>query len=50
MTGSRVMTHFFYKGLTRNPEIGKAEFLPKSGDRGKLRIPIFAQISLMKKY
>ena len=39
-----VMKVFFYKGLTRNPEIGNSpsEFCPISGDWGKLGIPNLA--------
>ena len=41
---------FFYKGLTRNPEIGNtpSEFCPISGDQGELWIPILARMSLIE--
>ena len=45
------MTIFFYKGLTRNPEIGNtlSEFCPISEDWGKLGIPNLAQMALAAK-
>ena len=51
-TGSEIMTIFFYKELTRNPEIGKtlSEFCPIPGNWGKLGIPNLAQMSLIKCY
>ena len=41
---------FFYKGLTRNPEIGNtpSEFWPIPQDWGELRIPNLSRMSLMK--
>ena len=52
ITGSGVMTVLFYKGLTRNPEIGNtpSEFWPISGNWGSLGIPNLARMSLMKCY
>ena len=52
ITGSGVTTIFFYKGLTRNPEIGNtpSEFRPISGDWDELGIPNLARMSLMKCY
>ena len=52
ITGSGVMAISFYKGLTRNPEIGNtpSEFCPISGDWGKLEIPNLAQTPLIKCY
>ena len=51
ITGSGVMTIFFYKGLTRNSEIGNThEFFPISGDWGELWIPNFAWMSLIECY
>ena len=52
ITGSGVMTILFYKGLTRNPEIGNTqpELCPISGDCSKLETPNFARKSLMKCY
>ena len=51
ITGSRIMTIFFYKGLTRNPEIGNThEFFPISGDWGELWIPNLARMSLIECY
>ena len=52
ITGSGVITIFFYKGLTRNPEldISPPVFCPISGDCGKLGIPNLARMSLMKYY
>ena len=50
ITGSGVMTIFFYKGLTRNTEIPPPEFFPISGDWVKLGIPNFPRISPMKCY
>ena len=43
IASSGVMTIFFYKGLTRNPEIGNnlVWILPISGDWGKLEIRIW---------
>ena len=46
ITGFEVMTIFFYKGLTRNPEIRNVV----SGDWDKLGIPFLAQMSPMKYY
>ena len=43
--GSGIVTIFFYKGLTRNPE-----FWPISGNWGELWIPNLAQISLIECY
>ena len=52
MTGSGVMTIFVYKGLTRNPETRNtpSEFWSISGNWGKLEIPNFEKISLIKSY
>ena len=50
ITGSGIMTIFFYKGLTRNPEIPPSEFCPISGDWGELWIPNLAQMSLIECY
>ena len=52
ITGSGVMTIFFYKGLTGNPEseIPSSEFCPISGDWGELGIPNLARMSLIKCY
>ena len=46
------MTIFFYKELTRNPEIGDipSEFCPISEDWGELWIPNLAQMSLTECY
>ena len=52
ITGSEIITIFFYKRLTRNPEIGNTPVwvLPISGDWGKLWIPYLAQMSPIKYY
>ena len=52
ITGSVIMTIFFYKGLTRNPEIGNTPVwvLANIWRLGWVRIPNFAQISPMKFY
>ena len=50
ITGSGVMTIFFCKGLTRNPEIRYTEFCLISRDSGKFGIPNLAPMSLMKCY
>ena len=52
ITGSGNMTILFYKGLTRNPEIGNtpSEFCPISGDGGELWIPNLARMSLVEYY
>ena len=52
MIGSRVMTIFFYKGLTRNLEIGNTPFwvYQISGEWGELGIPNLAQMFLIKCY
>ena len=52
ITGSGIMKIFFYKGLTRNPEIGNtpSEFCPISGDWGKLWIPNLTRMSLIECY
>ena len=52
ITGSEIITIFFYKQLTRNPEIGNTPVwvLPISGDWGKLWIPYLAQMSPIKYY
>ena len=49
ITGSGVMIIYFYKGLTRNPEIknNPSEFCPIPGDWGELGIPNVALMSLM---
>ena len=46
ITGFEIMTIFFYKGLTRNPEIRNVV----SGDLDNLGIPFLAQMSPMKCY
>ena len=50
ITNSGVITIFFYKGLTRNPEIGNTpfEFCLISGDWSMLRIANLTQTSLIK--
>ena len=50
ITGSGIMTIFFYKGLTRNPEIGNtpSQFCPISGDWCKLWIPNLERMSLIE--
>ena len=48
--GFGIMTIFFYKGLTRNPEIPLPKFCPISGDWGKLWIPNLVRMSLTKCY
>ena len=52
ITGSGIMTVFFYKRLTRNPEIGipPSEFCPTSVDWGELWIPNLARSSLIECY
>ena len=52
ITGSRIMTNFFYEGLTRNPEIGipTSEFFPITREWGKLWIPHLARMSLIECY
>ena len=52
ITGSEVMTIFFYKGLTRNPETGNTPVwvFPISGDWGEYGIPNLARMSLVKCY
>ena len=52
ISGSAVMTIFFYKRLTRNSEIGNTPVwvLPNTGDWGKLGIPNLARMSLIKYY
>ena len=52
IAGSRVTRIFFYKGLTRNAEIGNtpSEFYPMSGDWGELWIPNLVRMSLIKCY
>ena len=52
ITGSRVMTIFFYKGLTRKPEIANTPVwvLPNIWRLGKLGISNLAWMSLMKCY
>ena len=52
ITGSRIMTIFFYKGLIRNLEIGNTSvwFCPISADWGELWIPNVTQISLIACY
>ena len=52
ITGSGIMTIFFYEGLTRNPEIRKttSEFCPISRDWGELLIPNLARMSLIECY
>ena len=52
ITGSGVMAVFFYKGLTRNPEIGNTLVwvLPNILRLGKLGIPNLARMSLIKFY
>ena len=48
ITGSRIMTIFFYKGLTRNPEIGNTPIWFR--DWSKLWIPNLARMSLIECY
>ena len=52
ITGSGIMTIFFYKGLTRNPEIGNTPVwvLPNIWNWGKLWIPNLARRSLIECY
>ena len=51
ITGFGIMAIFFYKGLTRNPEIGNPfEFCPISGDWDELWIPNLARMSLIECY
>ena len=52
ITDSGVTVIFFYKGLTRDSEIGKnpSEFCSIYGDWGKLQIPSLVRISLIKCY
>ena len=53
ITGSGIITIFFYKRLTRNTEIGNtpaSEFCTVSGDWCKLWIPNLARMSLIKYY
>ena len=52
VTCSGVMTIFFYKELTRNPEseITPSEFCAISEDWGELRIPNLAQMFLIRCY
>ena len=52
ITGSRVMTFFLYKWLTRNPEIRNtlAWVLLNIADWGKLDISNLARMSLLKCY
>ena len=52
ITGSGVVTIFFYKGLTRNLENGNTpfEFCPISGDWGELEVPNLARTSPIKCY
>ena len=50
ITGSGVVTIFFYKGLIRNPEMGNSPIyvLPNSFRPGEVGIPNLARMSLMK--
>ena len=52
ISGSGIMTIFFYKGLTRNPEIGNTPVwvCPISGDWDELWIPNLAQMSPIECY
>ena len=52
ITDSGVTVIFFYKGLTRDSEIGKnpSEFCSIYGDWGKLQIPSLVRMSLIKCY
>ena len=52
ISGSGIMTIFFYKRLTRNPEIGNtlSEFCPISGDWSEFWIPHLAQMFLIESY
>ena len=52
ITGSRIMTIFFYKGWPeiRKSEIPPSEFCPISGDRGELWIQNLARMSLIEFY
>ena len=44
------MTIFFYKGLTKNPEIAPYEFCPIPTDWGELRIPNLTRMFLIKSH
>ena len=44
------MTNFFYKGLTRNPEIPLSKFCPKSRHWGKSGVLKLAQMSLINSF
>ena len=48
ITVSGVMKLYFYKGLTRNREIGNNPFCPISKDWDELGIPTLARMSLIK--
>ena len=52
ITGSGIMTIFFYKGLTRiwKSKIPPSEFCPISGDWGELWIPNLTRMSLIECY
>ena len=52
ITGSGIMTIFFYKGLSRNPEIGNTSVwvLRNIWRWGKLWIPNLARMSLIECY
>ena len=52
ITGSGIMTIFFYKGLSRNLEIGNtpSDFCPISGDWGKLWIQNLVQVYPVEYY
>ena len=52
ITGSGVITTYFYKGLARYPEIGNtlSKFFPISGDYGELGIPNLPLLFVIKCY
>ena len=50
ITDSGIMTIFFYKGLTRNPEIGNTSVWVLPNIWGKLWIPNLAWMSLIECY
>ena len=50
VTGSGVMTIYFYKGLTKNPEIGNPRVLPNIWRIRRVRDTKFSRMSLMDCY
>ena len=52
ITGSGIMTIFFYTGLTeiRKSEIPPSEFCPMSGDWGEFWVPNLVRMSLIEYY